>query len=533
MHLNDGQSFLDLYYQAGTVEVASGSSQTNLTQGRGNDVRNSGQVSTPDSIADAMAEWVLAKNPRKVLDPAAGLGHLLHACARNNSTCRMVGIESDHEVFKEALSTAPKGAKLILTDYLHSNPGLFEGIIANPPYVKSQRLGMSEAEWQYFDELFGIKLGRQTNLYALFLLKIWEDLAPSGRAAVIIPAEFLNANFGRVIKESLQKMRPRGLAVFDPEVNLFENTLTTSVVLFLEKSVASCALRTTLVKSTNQLADFVSSLERHSDLQQGETDFSKIAPAEKWLNRIFNKPDGESCPLSNVSLIGDFFRCSRGIATGANDYFCLRHSDIEREGLSEEDFDRCVTKAADLSSYIVDEAGFSRLSSADKRCYLLNPTDRSKQVEAYLEYGISLNVPQRHLPSKRPVWYLPEKTQAAAILVPVFTRGQPRYLLNQTSLKNLTCFHGIYPKPGFEKYVPLAWIFLNSTRGFGAFQAVNRFYGNGLNKLEPKDVEQIDCPDFRVCDETIAKIERKIALRPKNLDVSWFDMQVTEFLPVR
>ena len=39
-------------------------------------------------------------------------------------------------------------------------------------------------------------------------------------------------------------------------------------------------------------------------------------------------------------------------------------------------------------------------------------------------------------------------------------------------------------------------IFLNSTGGREAFTQVNRFYGDGLNKLEPKDVEAMPCPEM-------------------------------------
>ena len=37
-------------------------------------------------------------------------------------------------------------------------------------------------------------------------------------------------------------------------------------------------------------------------------------------------------------------------------------------------------------------------------------------------------------------------------------------------------------------------LFLNSSGGRRAFSQVNRFYGDGLNKLEPKDVEDMPCP---------------------------------------
>jgi adenine-specific DNA-methyltransferase len=186
-----------------------------------------------------MARWVMSAKPEIVLDPAAGLGNLLHACADIRDGVKLVAVERDEDTFQQAKRTAPHGTKLILADYLFAESGQFTGIIANPPYVKSQRLEYSEAEWRYFDERFGVPLDRLTNLYAIFLLKIWDDLAPGGRAAVLLPAEFMNANFGEEIKERLlNEMRPAGLVVFAPELNLFADALTTSSIIFLERGGA-------------------------------------------------------------------------------------------------------------------------------------------------------------------------------------------------------------------------------------------------------------------------------------------------------
>lgn len=531
MRLNDGQSFLDLYYKPETVEIATGIDQASLFHGRGQDVRNSGQVSTPDDVADAMAAWVMGCNPTKVMDPAAGFGHLLHACHRINPDCKKVGIESEQDVFQAALSVAPKGTKLVLSDYLYANTGLFEGIIANPPYVKSQRLGLSEPQWCYFDELFGTKLGRQTNLYALFILKIWEDLAPGGRAAMIVPAEFLNANFGVAIKEAILKMMPRGLAVFAPDVNLFAKTLTTSTVLFLEKKkAASPTFRGICISTVSQLSDFVRNLEHDSKGSPDEIDLSALPASGKWLNLLFNQTEGRKVGTPQASRIGDFFRCSRGIATGANDYFCLRLSEIESSGLSPDDFDACVTKAADITGWLFGESCFRQMAASDKRCFLLNPKTINPAMKAYLEHGIAIDVDQRHLPSKRPLWYLPERVNAPQILVPVFTRKQPRFILNTARVKNLTCFHGMYAKPGYENLLPLVWVYLNSTEGLRSFQDVNRFYGNGLNKLEPKDVEQMACPDFRSYSVAAGDIQKRISEHIGDYSVAKFDQLLRDAL---
>ena len=37
-------------------------------------------------------------------------------------------------------------------------------------------------------------------------------------------------------------------------------------------------------------------------------------------------------------------------------------------------------------------------------------------------------------------------------------------------------------------------LFLNCSAGRKSFGRVNRFYGDGLNKLEPRDVEDMPCP---------------------------------------
>src|SRR2546426_8390029 len=178
----------------------------------------------------------MSAKPKAVLDPAAGLGGLLAACRQFNRRVELVGVERDAETLQRAKATSPRGTKLILADYLKSDAGLFDGIIANPPYVKAHRLDYSEKDWRYFEERLGTPLDRLTNLYALFLLKIWEDLAPHGRAAVILPAEFLNANFGEEIKERLLKaIRPAAVAVFAPSLNVFADALTTSAIVFLDK----------------------------------------------------------------------------------------------------------------------------------------------------------------------------------------------------------------------------------------------------------------------------------------------------------
>jgi adenine-specific DNA-methyltransferase len=91
---------------------------------------------------------------------------------------------------------------------------------------------------------------------------------------------------------------------------------------------------------------------------------------------------------------------------------------------------------------------------------------------------------------------MPENRAVADIWVAVFSRESAKFILNKSGAKNLTCFHGLYARPGSESLAPLMTLFLNSSEGRYSFSQVNRFYGDGLNKLEPKDVEDMPCPEM-------------------------------------
>src|SRR5215210_3493033 len=67
---------------------------------RGRDRRALGQFFTPLSIGRAMAAWLLADQPRLLLDPACGSGSLLAAAAHERTGATTFAI---HEGFKRRL----------------------------------------------------------------------------------------------------------------------------------------------------------------------------------------------------------------------------------------------------------------------------------------------------------------------------------------------------------------------------------------------------------------------------------------------
>jgi adenine-specific DNA-methyltransferase len=514
--LRDNQTFLSLYYEPNAVEVATGELNSFASmESWQRETKQMGQVATPEPVAAVMARWVMSAKPQTVLDPATGLGGLLLACRQLDKHVQLVGVERDVETLQRAKKTAPRGAKLILADYLKSDAGLFDGIIANPPYVKAHRLDYSEKDWRYFEERLGTPLDRLTNLYALFLLKIWEDLAPGGHAAVILPAELLNANFGEEIKDRLvQAIRPAALVVFAPSVNLFADALTTSAIVFLDKArSAEAPAWAKRVDSLEEAEKFVCKLcagtiGRPSN---GCLDLTVLNPRDKWLNLLLNGKAQTDAP-SFPKRVGDYFGCSRGIATGANDFFCLSRAELHAHHLTAAHVEPCITKAVHADGLVFTREKFDALVASDRRCFLLNPSRNGQDLMHYLKLGEERGIPQRHLPSHRTVWYRPENRAVADLWAVVFSRESVKFILNTSGAKNLTCFHGLYAKPGCEHLPPLMTLFLNSSGGRRAFSQVNRFYGDGLNKLEPKDAEDMPCPVMPNLSRTEAgDLTRKLA----------------------
>mgnify|MGYP000309578423 CR=1 FL=1 len=460
----------------------------------GRTARPLGQVFTPPAVAGPMTAWAVAQRPRRILDPCLGRGIFVQCVAelRHRGIVPRDAEVQAYELDPRMVLAYRAGAarrgdlrvRVTQGDFLRSRPaGRFDAAICNPPYVRHHEHDVEETLFRRFDRLVGARLSRLTNTYGLFLLRIWSLLAEGGRAAIITPAEWLNADFGCAIKRYLLAQNAiDGILQFDHATGVFDGVLTTAAITLLRRGRGDDEpVRLRGVRSAAELERFDGGLAYAP---------SQLDPSAKW-SPLFERRLRRN---GRVVALGDVARCVRGIATGANRYFVLKPSELAVTGIDRADVTPCISKAAQVVAPRLTAADMRRLIAADERVLLLTPREPLRPaVRQYLALGRRLGVHRRYLPRHRPRWYQPERREPAPIWVNVFARGAFRFVRNEAGVLHLTAFHAIYPRAGVDSDGLHAA--LCDVRTQAELQREMRIYGGGLRKLEPRDVERIGVAD--------------------------------------
>lgn len=196
-----------------------------------------GQFFTPPNVASLMADWVMARDPAVVLDPALGTGILTRACIERNRLARYIAYEKDALILEYLDPQVREIAEVFHADFLECCvPENVDGLIMNPPYIRHREVEGYEAARSSISNSTLCEIPRSANLYVYFALKALQLLQPGGRAAILIPGEWMSANFAVTFKTYLMEAGIlKELVLFSNCSNVFEDALTTASILLCEK----------------------------------------------------------------------------------------------------------------------------------------------------------------------------------------------------------------------------------------------------------------------------------------------------------
>jgi adenine-specific DNA-methyltransferase len=474
-----------------------------------------GQFFTPMPVAEFMAKWVVG-NPRArtILDPAIGMGIFFRSILKleKQNSYEFSGYDIDPTICGrvKSLFTAFKHIDFELKneDYLFNDwLKKYDGIICNPPYFKFQDYKNRAASLAELQTRLGVNLSGFTNIYTMFMLKSINQLSPDGRAAYLVPSEFLNAGYGTIVKKHLlENGSLRHVILFRSNENIFSNALTTSCILLFANDNQSKPV--TFVDARKD-EDLQIHYWRLADYPNAKVNgkarpYADLNPDLKW-RVYYEKQSGAK--FRDLVPLSSYGKVVRGIATGDNDYFTFDEKKKVEFGIKDEFLLPCLTKAVQAGGSFFTQKYFADLRLRGNRIFLLNAADLTDDsLQRYLKLGEKSGVNKRYLTRHRSPWHAIENRPPAPILITVFNRTGLRFVRNEANIRSLTSFHAFYPHSFAATKTNLLMAYFLTDLSREILNDNRREYGGGLNKFEPNDLNEAGVINLEVIDASTERL---------------------------
>lgn len=455
------------------------------------DKQKLGQFLTNPTIADFMSKLVCFETAKIALDPAVGEGVFLK-CLENNkkNNFNYIAYDIDETMIEKASKIINRNVQYNVADYLLTDikkkPDI---IICNPPYNRFQEIPNRKKYIELFHKKYNFTVNGYSNLYVYFLVKSLFDLNEGGKSIFIIPYEFFNTGYGNAIKKLFIQTRfLKSIYKFDNNIPLFDDVLTTSCIILLEKSRHE-KVDFISIKNIEEIAN--ETFNHINSYYYSEIDYKK-----KWNCYFEEKSRQKYKNLINFSKIA---KVKRGIATGCNYFFALNKSRIDAFGLSQNVLEQCVCKSPDIKKIVFTETDFSDLFFLDKKVYLFNGLNaKTSNDYKYIALAEEKKYNSAYLLRQKKPWFSIEKRAIAPIWFSVFNRNKFKIIRNETQARNLTTFHSVYLNNEYNKkeYINVFFCYLITPICQDLLKKSKREYGGGLNKFEPNDLNNAKILDI-------------------------------------
>lgn len=418
-----------------------------------------GQFFTPENLSQIMMEWIDPKPGNHILDPAIGTGNLI---LKSPDSIHITGFDIDQKCLNYVAQHRPS-TDLRLENFLEYDFTQYDGIIANPPYLKYNSYSIPSSLKDVFFNEFGLRYEAKVNSYIIFVTKCIQHLKEGKKASFLIPSDWLKIKSGEAFKNwILSSGYMRHLIIFNEQIPVFKDNMSTACLLLMEKTKGSYEIRK---------LDYTSDLNLKNILE--------IKPETK-INKVHKK---------NYVPLSEFVTIRRGIATGANSWFIQSQS---KTNLPEDYLVKCIAKAYNIKNNKFTEYDWVDMGSP----VLVQPDIHNEKCLDYIRQGEDQNIHLGYLTSKRKYWYKINLPSTPDYFLNVFTRSKFNFIENLCKAHSLTCFHYVYLKDKtlknkFEKMI-LSDEFQQNAKD------VMKVYAGGLMKLEPKMAEKIMVPNIRL-----------------------------------
>jgi len=450
--------------------------------------RKQGATYTPHTIVRAMLDWAADQGaPQRVVDPGTGSGRFIVEAGRRFKKTQLIGIEQD-----AVAATIARGhiaaaglasrARVIVGDFREVTLPPFGGKtlhVGNPPYVRHHEIDSRWKEWLATEARSrGLHTSKLAGLHLHFFLATAAKGNPGDYGAFITAAEWLDVNYGRMLRELfLAELGGQRIVILEPTARPFPDAATTGAITCFQMRSRPRSIYVQRAKTTDDLGRLDGGMKIRRERFETENRWSH-------LTRRGRKP-----PAGYVEL-GEICRVHRGQVTGANRIWIAgNHS----RGLPESVLYPSVTRAQELyrAGTILDDASILRRVIDIPADLSVLDAETRRKVNAFLRTAKALGANRGYVAENRKAWWSVGLREAAPILATYMARRPPAFVRNRANARNINISHGLYPREKLDEAILLALVTYLSS---GTSISDGRTYAGGLTKFEPREMERLSVP---------------------------------------
>lgn len=432
-----------------------------------------GTFFTPREYAQAIVDGFASRHhaPAEVVDVGAGVGIFSEIAHDKWPDARIHAIDVNPITLglqAVAVSKRPEWkVHLVLADYhdwlQRSSPSLPRLYLGNPPYTRWQLIDQSARAGLI--KAAGGLVGARANLSTLFLAMTLAKLRPCDSLAMIIPAGWMRAEYGRKLRLFLREQKNRRVTLRMADSWRFEQAIVDAVLVEISPEFAK--------SQTIEVSDWSETRRMILSREDGEIPFA--SPGRHFL---------PTCDRDKrVEQLSSFARFTRGTASGANRFFVGEETEWDALGVPKKyrrKLARRLRPGTDSSAPTVETSELLVLKGYQ--------TGSIGRIDGWIADGKAEGVNESHLCSRRSRWFdLSSEVKCPDVIVSALARDKFHVVENSKNLVILNNLFGLYWKPKVtpaEKTSILAW--LRSREGQLALRSNSSVEANGLHRLSPK-----------------------------------------------
>lgn len=471
-----------------------------------------GAFFTPPTIADYLARWAIGNDPHaRVLDPTCGEAvFLLSAAERLRKLgaspeqigAQLSGVDLHQpslDASQELLTAQGARANLVRSDFfdlptpsqIGDRVGWQDAVIGNPPFVRYQaHKGAIRKRSAVVALAQGVRLSGLASSWAATLVHASAFLKPTGRLAMVLPAELLTVGYAEPLRKWLRE-RFAAVNLFMFERLQFHDA-EEQVVLLVARGTGPCdSFGLYHVDDADALAQ----------LHPGDNVGANPAAEGKWtdlmlplqVRQLFRR-----VALDTMDRLDVYGTPELGTVTGANGFFAISEVTRRRYAIGERQLKRVSPPGTrHLKGMAFTRGQWEELKLAGERVWLLHPdpTSRAKGLLEYIARGEGLKVHEAYKCTVREPWWRPPVVPVPDLFFTYMSHRYPRLIANTSGATIVNSMHGIRlaPRSPAEARDALPLLALNSGTMLGA-EVLGRSYGGGILKMEPREAASLPVP---------------------------------------